>query len=237
MPGPVQHASRANRDFVEAARSAGVGGSETAKPGPSANAVKKSQGPTLKQGLEENALPSGLTVVGEVVAGGHGLLSGAAATALGPVLTGYGYFAAFHKAHSQGEELSNAYARDSINLAVVFMASGVLPNDYVQRMAHEYKDVGGLKSGYGQGGAARILHALTGDDKRYQAVKAEAERFAKAGMRFARTHGITSDQKLKEALTKDRRFAGVFEKNIAFRHGIQAEIMQAQQRELHRARP
>jgi hypothetical protein len=237
MTQPVNNRpSRVNREFEEAATSANVGKGQTSKPGPSAREVKQSQKPNAADGV------SGLTQsgLGEAAAtlaeGASPVVAGSNAVVFGPIMVAAAHLKLFLDAAREGEELRDAHARDAVNMAVVWTAGPKLPAAYVQRMTNEYRAVAGraenhAMGGFGRGGANRILSRLMMDDAKWQQIKADAERSADTGLRFAKNHGITSKAALDQALRRDPKLAKAYEANIAFRHGLHAAIYEAQLKE------
>ncbi|MCC6667657.1 MAG: hypothetical protein IT375_28170 [Polyangiaceae bacterium] len=218
--------SRSDRAFVESAVESGVVQSCENPKGKTAEQTKKAQ----KAGfVSHGAAEAGLETGAKALAmGTHGAAAIGAGAASVVVSSGM-HMLALYKAVAEGAEIRDAHQRDAINLAFVWTASAALPRDYVARQGYELRAVGGER-----GGASKILTPLMKDDARWQALKSQAESHVRLARSLAAKHGVDSPEALSSRLTKDPRFAKAYQSSMAFRHGVDSVVFEAQQRKIAR---
>lgn len=209
--------SAADRRWAAAAEETGVSEGCVETRGKTAEQTKKSQRPSLGGGVEHTAEETFVKAATMATKGTTAVSVGALAV----LHTGFVHLEAYMHAHADGAALRDAYARDAVNLAVVWAASAVLPNSYVQRMSYDMRAVGGE-----HGGASKILTAAMRNDKEWQSMKAEAEKQAGFGRKIAMKSGITSSKELASRLSWDKNFARAYNEGAAFRHGVNAYVME-----------
>lgn len=217
--------SRSDRAFVESAVESGVVQSCENPKGKTAEQTKKAQ----KAGfVSHGAAEAGIETGAKALAMGHGA-AGVLAGAGSVVISSGMHMLALYKAVAEGAEIRDAHQRDAINLAFVWTASAALPRDYVARQGYELRAVGGER-----GGASKILTPLMKDDARWQALKSQAESHVRLARSLAAKHGVDSPEALSSRLTKDPRFAKAYQSSMAFRHGVDSVVFEAQQRKIAR---
>jgi hypothetical protein len=197
--------------------------------GPTANALKRTQAQeTLTSGVIGLGESAATHLAGEVGAAAACVSGGAVAAyaSVGSTLVALveGYAIAVY----QGDQLNEAYRRDAVNQATLWLSAGVLPNDFVRDQNLEYSATGSAP-GQGQGPSNRIINSLFASGK-FEEARKLAEQQATAGRAFAQKLNITSTTDLEQRLANDRGFASLYnhEDAIAFRLGVQSVIFERQ---------
>ena len=229
MPG-VTPVGTADRRWTEHAERAGVLGPGKSAHGKTAEQTKKAQHGSP---VVEAAMTGGHVAAEGVVhalEGASGVSAGLTAVLLGPVLTLVTFGYELTEAHSQGEELREAYARDAVNLAFVYAAASALPSDYVAKIRVDLRAVDGER-----GGAMKILNRAMASDKEWQAMQKQAAEHVRIGRAAAKRFGVTSPQALEQRLKSDPRFGTLYNNNLGFKHGVDSVLYENAQRRLHGA--
>lgn len=128
------------------------------------------------------------------------------------------------EAHDQGAALANARARDAMQLAVLNLASGALPEGFVQLNAHLLRE--------SAQGASRILTHLHGTNQ-YAELKATSEAFVKRGLELATKYGVVDRASLARA-RQAPAFEADYRNNPALRLGVEAAIYLHHQAEVEK---
>lgn len=147
--------------------------------------------------------------------------------ALSVAVTGFVHVMGLYKSVADAAELEGAYARDAVNLAVIWTGSAALPRDYVARMGYELRAVGGER-----GGASKIVTPLMKDDAGWQALKAQTESHVRMGQKIAAKVRLDSRQAVEERVRKDPSFAKAYSQNLAFKHGVDSHVFLQEQRRI-----
>jgi hypothetical protein len=153
------------------------------------------------------------------------------ASVLSAALTVGSHFKGLYTSLAEAAAIREAHQRDAVNLAVLWTASGALPRDYVARVSCELRDVGGER-----GGASKILTPLMKDDTRWQALKAQAEGFARLGHKVAARSGINSRAELAHRLKHESKLSKAYRANLASKHGVDSYVFENEQRRIARGR-
>jgi hypothetical protein len=214
---------RRDRVWVEAAQEAGVMEKCESPHGKTAEQTKRAQKHSVGMGLAKTAGETALEATSMAAHGGLALAAGA----LSVVVTGFAHVTALYESIAEAAELKDAYARDAVNLAVIWTGSAALPHDYVAHMGHELRAVGGER-----GGAMKILNRLMKDDTRWQALKARTESHIRIGQKVAAKLGLDSRGAVEERVRKDPRFAKAYSQNLAFKHGVDSHVFLQEQRRM-----
>jgi len=227
MPG-IPATGSVDRRLIQAAEDAKVLPKGASPHGKTAADTKEAQKPHL---LGKVGMTGGL-VAAEALHHGlehaSGVSAGVAAALLGPGLTALKLLYSWDKAHREGEALRDAYARDSVNLAVVYAAASALPPAYVAKMRVDLKPVDGER-----GGAMKILNRVMVNDAEWQTIKRQAEEHVRIGCDTATRLNVTSKEGLELRLKNDRQFAVLYQQDIAFKHGVDSVVYDNVQRQLY----
>ncbi|MCK6531549.1 MAG: hypothetical protein L6Q84_01155 [Polyangiaceae bacterium] len=218
--------SRSDRAFVESAVESGVAQKCENPKGKTAEQTKKAQKANfIAIGAAKTGAETGAKALAMATHGAAGVAAGTASV----VISSGMHVLALYKAVAEGAEIRDAHQRDAINLAFVWTASAALPKDYVARQGYELRAVGGE-----HGGASKILTPLMKDDSRWQALKSQAESHVRLARNLAEKYGVDSPDALSSRLSKDPRFAKAYQSSMAFRHGVDSVVFEAQQRKIAR---
>ena len=224
MPG-VNPVGTADRRWTDTAERAGVLENGKSAHGKTVQETKKAQQPSVPGKVALTGAFVSAEGISGALEGASGVGAGVAAAILGPGLTLAKLLGGFHKAHSEGEALRDAYARDAVNLAFVFAAAGALPPGYVAHIRGKMGAVDGER-----GGAMRILNRAMANDENWQAMQKQAGEHVRAGRAIANRLGVSTPQALEARLKNDRNFALLYSQNLGFKHGVDSVLYESAQR-------
>lgn len=221
MTNPVAN-GKTDRDWQRHAQEAGVLTGGEKLHGKTARQTAKAHQPTVKGTVPGLVRDHAVEGVHQLAFAAGGMGTGATAAITGPGYALYTMLSAAYTAVQQGAELNEAHRRDAVNLAVVYAGAAALPNEYVRHQIRDKRAVAGER-----GGAMKILTPLMRDDAKWNAVRADAQKFAELGKAQAGKFGLDSETKLSHRLATDRNFRAAYESNMAFKHGVDAAVFVA----------
>lgn len=118
------------------------------------------------------------------------------------------------EAHDQADALANARARDAMHLAMLNLASGVLPESFLRQNAPPLAE--------SAHGASRIMTHLISAGKHAE-VRAAIEQAVQRGIEAARSRGIVDAASLT-GVCHDPSFQAAYRNNPAFALGVDVAI-------------
>ena len=215
--------TRNDETWLDISRRAGVLEKDECAVGRTAEQVKQAQRVGLKEGYTSLAESAAAEVAGTVAAASNGVLAGVIAATLGPGHTCMALWTGLERGHREGEQQNEAYRRDAVNLAFVWVGSQALPSDYVAFKSEELKAAGGWS-----GPAQKILSQIQGDADKWQRLVKETNegvyRIRQAGAQI----GIHSKTSLKAALAKEPGLERAYNTNLIIRHAFDSLVLEGE---------